>query len=81
MGQRKIALPPSSLEKINAVVMGKDGVGKSGKNISNKLLFFMHIIFFITEDVNCRVSLRYKKTRWVLELKSLPTKQFIQEIL
>ena len=40
MGQRKIAMPPSSLEKINAVVMGKDGVGKSGKKISNKLLFF-----------------------------------------
>ena len=30
MGQRKIGIPSSSLEKINVVVMGKDDVGKSG---------------------------------------------------
>lgn len=30
MGQRKTGIPPSSIQKINAVVMGKDGVGKSG---------------------------------------------------
>lgn len=30
MGQRRTGIPPSSIQKINAVVMGKDGVGKSG---------------------------------------------------
>lgn len=33
MGQRKIGTPSSSLEKINAVVMGKDGVGKSAMTV------------------------------------------------
>lgn len=33
MGQRKTGIPPSSIQKINVVVMGKDGVGKSGKYI------------------------------------------------
>lgn len=33
MGQRKNGIQHNSLKKINAVVMGKDGVGKSGKAI------------------------------------------------
>lgn len=32
MGQRKIGIFFSSLEKINVVVMGKDDVGKFGQN-------------------------------------------------
>jgi len=31
MGQRKYGVQHNSLKKINAVVMGKDGVGKSGR--------------------------------------------------
>ena len=30
MVQRKTEIPPNNIQKINAVVMGKDGVGKSG---------------------------------------------------
>lgn len=40
MGQRKTGISPSSIQKINAVVMGKDGVGKSGKGNAIRLLSF-----------------------------------------
>lgn len=36
MGQRKNGVQHNNLKKINAVVMGKNGVGKTGKLNSSK---------------------------------------------
>ena len=51
MGQRKNGVQHNSLKKINAVVMGKDGVGKSGRKYlysekrKNRAHFNTHLVF------------------------------------
>lgn len=57
MGQRKIGTPSSSLEKINVVVMGKDDVGKSGKNDYCEQVVIAQCIKVLRQNGRARVRL------------------------
>lgn len=70
MGQRKIGTPSSSLEKINVVVMGKDDVGKSGKNDYYEQVVIAQCIMVLRQNGRARVRL------YALFSNSVPKKSF-----